>query len=71
MEHFIVGLSLNNIVHISKLPYASQNNFENICDIKIVNFPQLQCLAGTYRYNLVNFVKIKQQNAFDDHFIKY
>ena len=33
--------------------------FGNVCENKIVNFPQLQCLVGTSRSHLVNFVKIK------------
>ena len=32
-------------------------NYGDIHENKIVNFPQLQCLVGTSRSNLVNFVK--------------
>ena len=34
-----------------------------------MNFPQLQCLVGTSRSNLVNFVKINCDNALDDHYM--
>ena len=33
--------------------------FGDIHENTIVNFPQLQCLVGTSRSNLVDFVKIK------------
>ena len=36
-----------------------QNSFRDVFENKIVNFPQLQCPVGTFRSNLVNFVKIK------------
>ena len=40
--------------------FTNFTNYGDSHENKIIKFPQLQCLVGTFRSNLVNFVKIKQ-----------
>ena len=42
----------------TELNFHAFRNFGDVHENKIINFPQLQCLVGTSRSNLVNFIKI-------------
>ena len=51
---------------VQNIIFMNSMNFGDIPENMIINFPQLQCLVGNSRSNLVNLM-----NPLDDHIMKY